>query len=243
MCHIQYLSTLGRHTPYGRHTEYHLLAGYYSVMSQLLFHLHLKQTELKKKKKLLAYWLNPSVEEMAPPLFRGGARRAGRRLLCRASRPLLRRHGLVRGIMVNRVQCGCTQFLNQALTHLASISGIKHNVTISYSKEENGIVERANKETSETSWRIRTAYQIGQRCYVWQRNSLTALGVSTNTLLFGDAIPPEQSLMAKIDQIPSATNRDNVDKLMDWRSSLIVVTVKSCDVNDYALRRFPWPQQ
>jgi hypothetical protein len=33
MFHIQYLSTLRRHSPYGRHTEYHFLAGHHSVMS------------------------------------------------------------------------------------------------------------------------------------------------------------------------------------------------------------------
>ena len=38
--------------------------------------------------------------------------------------------------------------MNQTLTHLASISGIRHHVTIPYSKEENGIVERANKEVN-----------------------------------------------------------------------------------------------
>jgi hypothetical protein len=32
------------------------------------------------------------------------------------------------------------------LTHLASISGIRHHLTIPYSKEENGIFERANKD-------------------------------------------------------------------------------------------------
>ena len=32
-----------------------------------------------------------------------------------------------------------------------------------------------------------------------------ALGVSPSTLLFGDAIPTQQSLMAEIDQMPSAT--------------------------------------
>ena len=41
-----------------------------------------------------------------------------------------------------------TQFMNQTLTNLASVSGIRHHVTIPYSKEENGIVERANKEVN-----------------------------------------------------------------------------------------------
>jgi hypothetical protein len=58
-----------------------------------------------------------------------------------------------------------------------------------------------------------------------------ALGVSPNTLLFGDAIPTEQSLMAEIDRIPTATPprtiRDYVDKLMDRQSRLIVAAQKS----------------
>ncbi len=57
------------------------------------------------------------------------------------------------------------------------------------------------------------------------------LGVSPNTLLFGDAIPTQQSLLAEIDRIPTATPprtiRDYVDKLMDRKSRLIVAAVKS----------------
>ena len=55
--------------------------------------------------------------------------------------------------------------------------------------------------------------------------------VSPNTLLFGDAIPTEQSLLAKIDRIPTATPprtiRDYEEKLMDWQSRLIVAAQKS----------------
>ena len=38
-----------------------------------------------------------------------------------------------------------SQFMNQLLTHFNAEMGIKHHTTIPYSKEENGIVERANK--------------------------------------------------------------------------------------------------
>ena len=58
-----------------------------------------------------------------------------------------------------------------------------------------------------------------------------ALGVSPNTLLFGDAILTEHSLLAEIDRIPTATPprtiRDYVDKLMDRQSRLIVAAQKS----------------
>ena len=57
-----------------------------------------------------------------------------------------------------------------------------------------------------------------------------ALGVSPNAF-FGDAIPTEQSLLAEIDRIltatPPQTIRDYVDKLMDRQSRLIVAAQKS----------------
>ena len=129
--------------------------------------------------------------------------------------------------------------MNQTLTHLASISGIRHHFTIPYSKEENGIVERANKEVNR---HIRNILADEDCIQDWPQmlcmtekllNSSVkhALGVSPNTLLFGDAIPTEQSLMAEIDRIPTATPprtiRDYVDKLMDRQSRLIVAAQKS----------------
>ena len=41
-----------------------------------------------------------------------------------------------------------SQFMNQLQTHFNAKSGMKHHTTIPYSKEENGIVERANKEVN-----------------------------------------------------------------------------------------------
>ena len=41
-----------------------------------------------------------------------------------------------------------SQFVNQMLAHFHDITGIKYHMTIPYSKEENGIVERANKEVN-----------------------------------------------------------------------------------------------
>ena len=112
-------------------------------------------------------------------------------------------------------------------------------MTIPYSKEEKGIVERANKEVNR---HIRNILADDECIPDWPQmlcmtekllNSTVkhALGVSPNTLLFGDAIPTEQSLLAEIDQIPTATPprtiRDYVDKLMDRLSRLIVAVQKS----------------
>ena len=105
--------------------------------------------------------------------------------------------------------------MNQTLTHLASVPGIRNHVTIPYSKEENGIVERDDKEVNR---HIRDILVDEECTQDWpQRLCMTekllnssvkhALGVSPNTLIFGDAIPTEQSLMVEIDQIP--TSRDH----------------------------------
>ena len=41
-----------------------------------------------------------------------------------------------------------SQFVNQMLTHFHKIIGVTHYMTIQYSKVENGIVERTNKEVN-----------------------------------------------------------------------------------------------
>ena len=41
-----------------------------------------------------------------------------------------------------------TQFMNKTLEGFATMSGIRHHSRIPYSKEKNGIVERANKEVN-----------------------------------------------------------------------------------------------
>ena len=55
--------------------------------------------------------------------------------------------------------------------------------------------------------------------------------MTPNTLLFDDSIPNEQSLMAVIDRIPSATSPRTilhyVDKLKDRKSHLITAVVNA----------------
>ena len=51
-----------------------------------------------------------------------------------------------------------SQFMNKTLEGYAALSGVRHHASIPYSKEENNIVERANKEVNR-----HTEYLIGQR--------------------------------------------------------------------------------
>ena len=55
-----------------------------------------------------------------------------------------RRFGTPLEIMTD---CG-SQFMNATLEGYATLTGVRHHSTIPYSKEENGIVERANKEVN-----------------------------------------------------------------------------------------------
>ena len=47
-----------------------------------------------------------------------------------------------------------SQFVNDLLIHLHNETVIKPHTTIPYSKEENGIVEQANKEVNRHIWNI-----------------------------------------------------------------------------------------
>ena len=53
-----------------------------------------------------------------------------------------------------------SQFVNDLLTHLHQETGIKHHTTMPYSKEENGIIERANKKVNR---HIRHFIRLGTR--------------------------------------------------------------------------------
>jgi len=129
--------------------------------------------------------------------------------------------------------------MNQMLTHFFEITGIKHHMTIPYSKEENGIVERANKEVNR---HIRNILFDKNVIPNWSKmlcmtekllNSSVKLplGVSPNTLLFGNAFQEDTSLLSVIDRDtsnnPSRSVRDYVDTLIDRQAKLIEAAVQS----------------
>ena len=57
------------------------------------------------------------------------------------------------------------------------------------------------------------------------------IGVSPNTILYGDAIPTEHTLLAEIDNTPSSTTprtiRDYVDTLMARQGRIIKAAISS----------------
>jgi hypothetical protein len=119
-----------------------------------------------------------------------------------------------------------SQFMNQTLQSFATLTGVRNHETIPYSKEENGIVEKANKEVNRHIRNILADKEIVEN---WPQmlcikekllNSSVKkpLGASHNTLLFGNAINQEPFEISEMDQQKNIKTpnsiRDYVDKFM-----------------------------
>ena len=143
-----------------------------------------------------------------------------------------------------------SQFVNQMLAHFHDITGIKHHMTIPYSKEENGIVERANKEVNRHIRNIlfdKGKFQNWSKMLCMTEKLLNSsikqpLGVSPNALIFGNAFHMDTSLLGIIDQDISDSTprsvRDYVDTLIERQSRLIDAAIQSQnETNDANLSR------
>jgi hypothetical protein len=116
-----------------------------------------------------------------------------------------------------------TQFMNKTVEGFAPLTGLRHHSSLPYSKEENGIVERANKEVNR---HIRNILSDKECVANWPQmpymteNLLNSsvkqpLGASPNALLFGNATVQEPGMMAEMDQMPSDTGKLSVRTYID----------------------------
>jgi hypothetical protein len=143
-----------------------------------------------------------------------------------------------------------SQFVNQMLTHFTEMSGIKHHTSIPYSKEENGIVERANKEVNRHIRNIlfdKGHFKNWSRLLCMTERILNSsvkqpLGASPNTLLFGHAFQVDPALLSTLDRDISDEKprsiRDFVDTLMERQDKLIDAAIQSqVAINEDNLRK------
>ena len=131
-----------------------------------------------------------------------------------------------------------SQFMNDTLIKFANLAGITHLSSIPYSKEENGIVERANKEVNRLIRNILFDHDVIDEwsSYLHMMEKLfnssikQPTGTSPNTLVFGGLIDANQGFLMTEPETNKIKNtrsiRDHVDKLMHQQSTLIAVALK-----------------
>ena len=127
-----------------------------------------------------------------------------------------------------------TQFENELWAHLANMNGIEKLASMPYSKEENSIVERANKEVvrylrfllleQSLKGKFSRYLPLVQRIYNSAPN--VSIGTSPAVLLYGNAIHLERHLiktpyLRERDQIANVSYKQYIDDLMKVQDALI----------------------
>jgi hypothetical protein len=142
------------------------------------------------------------------------------------------------GVPLELVTDQGSQFMNSLMSELTNAAGIRHIGTIPYSKEENGLVERCNKEVNRHLRNIffDTDIQSDWSSYLSMTQMLLnssikqPLGVSPNTLLFGGAIDQQYGLLTEIDRAksqPLRSMRSYLDDLLTRQNRLISAAIRS----------------
>jgi hypothetical protein len=139
-----------------------------------------------------------------------------------------------------------SQFMNEMFEHLTREFGVTHVRTIPYSKEENGIVERANKEVNRHIRNITFDRNITDEWsdYLPMIERLfnsaikDPIGVSPNTIIYGNIIATDTGFIHRIDEHkPSkgSSMQQYIDKLLHQQQKLIVASQKHQE--DYTKQR------
>ena len=115
-------------------------------------------------------------------------------------------------------------FVNDLITEFLALIGTQHCLTIAYSKEENGLVERSNKEINRhlraiifdrniiTNWS--TNIPLVERIYNSKKNLLT--GVTPASIIFGNAVHLDKGLF-----LPHTTDGHPTMTLSQWQSRML----------------------
>jgi len=121
-----------------------------------------------------------------------------------------------------------SQFVNQMITELSAITGINHTHTTAYSKEENGMVERANREVlrhmvnliseikSHDKWGTYFTPLVER---IMNSTVHSSIGVAPIDLIYGKAINLDTNMIVAQQELPKAI------QLSKWADDLIQTQV------------------
>jgi len=131
------------------------------------------------------------------------------------------------GVPNEIVTDGGSQFKNETIQSLINMMGVEHQITLAYSKEENAMVERANKEvlrhlvamTYDT--RIREDWieflPLIQRIINSTPHANT--GVAPAQLLFGNSIQLDRGIFLPINKLENQPPSEK--RLQDWTDKML----------------------
>ena len=118
-----------------------------------------------------------------------------------------------------------TQFVNELIKELLQVLGVQHLTILAYSKEENAIVERANKEVLR---HLRNIVFKHNEIAKWSKHYLPLVQRIINTsrvdshravpaeLLFGNAITLDRGVL-----LPFTAITDNRQSLSKWAADMV----------------------
>jgi hypothetical protein len=127
-----------------------------------------------------------------------------------------------------------SQYLNHVFEKLSKQHGFTHTRSIPYSKEENGLVERANKEVNRHLRNIIFDKNITDEWSeylplierLFNSSIKEPTGVSPNTIVFGNVIDTNTGFIHEVDTktkvIPSTNIHTYIDKMIHRQHKLIL---------------------
>ena len=121
-----------------------------------------------------------------------------------------------------------SQFVNETIEQLLKLVGTEHQLTLAYSKEENAIVERANKEVmrhlrailldKNTTNDWVTYLPFVQR--IMNASEHSSIGMSPAQLLFGNAVTLDKGIFLPHKYGYNPTSEEDVP-LSEWASKMV----------------------
>jgi transposase InsO family protein len=136
-----------------------------------------------------------------------------------------------------------SQFVNELVEELLRIVGTEHIRTLQYSKEENGIVERANKESlrhlralvfsvgTHTDWSLR----LGLVSRILNSTVHDSIGVNPSSLLFGNVINLDRGIFLPLESLDVAAkplSRWSADMLSTQKRLLALASNRQRDIDN-----------
>ena len=129
-----------------------------------------------------------------------------------------------------------SQFVNAVIEEFMKLVGTQHELTLAYSKEENGLVERANKEVMR---HLRALIYEAKDFGEWSKllpfvkrimnaSKVASIGVSAAELLFGNAISLDRGIfMDQKDGAGTASLSARASKMLAAQQKLIEVAQRT----------------